>query len=272
MTDRIIAIVNNEVITQTDLEREIQDEYLRLKAKYHGEELERYYHQKQWEVLNQLIDNSLQLQEAKAKGLSVTQEELDAALRRTPLPPTQTEEEFRQQMLLNKLFDFEIRRNLLIEEEEARRYYEANIILFHKPPRYRLNQILLSGKEEFERERARKKAEVLYAAWTPETPFTEFAAQHLVRIDQLGWVQENELLEPLGQAVKDLEPGRLSAPIETLLGYHLLLVEEIQHPEPFSFEEVEREIRSLLMKQRAEKAYWTWLAELKQQAFIEVKF
>src|SRR5690606_26115139 len=187
LTDRIIAIVNNEVITQTDLEREIQDEYVRLKAKYHGEELKRYYHQKQWEVLNQQIDNRLQLQEAKAKGFSVTQEELDAAVRRTQLPPTQTEEEVRQQKHLKKLVDYEVRRNLLVEEEEARRYYEANMPLFRKPAVYRLDQILLSGKEELERERARKKAEDLYAAWTPETSFMEFAAQHLVGINRLGW-------------------------------------------------------------------------------------
>lgn len=272
LTDRIIAVVNKEVITWSDLEHEIEDEYKRLKAKYHGEELERRYRQKQREVLNSLIDDRLQIQEAKAKGLDVTQEEIDAALRRTPLPPTQTEEEFGHQMLLKKLFDFEVRRNIVVEEDELRRYYEAHTHLFLKPPRYRLKQILLAGREAFERERARKKAHTIYAAWKPDTSVEDLAAQHFEQTSELGWVQENELLDPLSQAVKELKPGQLSPPIETLLGFHLLVVEETQEPQPLPFEDVEREIRATLMKQRSEEAYRNWLADLKQKAFIEVKF
>jgi peptidyl-prolyl cis-trans isomerase SurA len=272
LTDRIIAIVNKEVITWSDLEHEIQDEYKRLKAKYQGEELERRYRQKQREVLNNLIDDRLQLQEAKAKGISITQEEIDAALRRTPLPPTQTEEEFGHQMLLKRLFDFEIRRNIVVEEEELRRYYDANPTLFLKPPQYRLKQILLAGKEEFEREKARNKAQTIYAAWKPDTMLEDLATQHFEHISELGWVQEDELLDPLSQAVKDLKPGQLSTPIETILGFHLLVIEDIQQPQPLPFENVERDIRATLMKQRSEEAYRNWLANLKQKAFIEVKF
>ena len=272
LTDRIIAVVNKEVITWSDLEYEIQDEYKRLKAKYHGEDLERRYRHKQREVLNNLIDDRLQLQEAKAKGISVTQEEIDAALRRAPLPPTQTEEEFGHQMLLKKLFDFEIRRNVVVEEEELRRYYEANPTLFLKPSRYRLKQILLSGKEEFARERAKKKAQAIYAAWSPKTVLEDLAAQHFVQISELGWVQENELLDPLRQVVKELKPGQLSAPIETILGFHLLVVEEIQQPQPLPFQDVEEVIHTTLLKERSEKAYRSWLSDLRQKAFIEVKF
>jgi len=272
LTDRIIAVVNKEVITRSDLERDVEDEYKRLKAKYHGEELERRYRQKQREVLNNLIDDRLQIQEAKAKGLSITQEEIDAALRRTPLPPTQTEEEFGHQMLLKKLFDFEVRRNVVVEEEEIQRYYDANTTLFLAPPQYRLKQILLAGKEEFERERARKKAQTIYAAWKPDTVLEDLATQHGELITELGWVQEHELLDPLGQAIKDMKPGHLSAPIETLLGFHLLVVEEIREPQPVPFENVRRDIQGTLLKQRSEEAYRNWLADLKHKAFIEVKF
>src|SRR5680860_334152 len=71
LTDRIIAVVNKEVITWSDLEKEIRDEYKRLTAKYHGEELDRRYHQKQREVLNKIIDDRLQIQEAQAKGVTI---------------------------------------------------------------------------------------------------------------------------------------------------------------------------------------------------------
>lgn len=272
LTDRIIAVVNKEVITWSDLEKEIQDEYKRLNAKYHGEELDRRYRQKQREVLNKLIEDRLQTQEAQAKGLSVTQEEIDAALRRTPLPPTQTEEEFGHQMLLKKLFDFEVRRNIVVEEEEIQRYYDANPTLFLRPPQYRLKQILLDGHEGFERERAQDKSQTMYSAWTPNTTLEDLATRYFEHIHELGWVQENELLIPLRHIVRELQPGHLSAPIETTLGFHLLMVEGIQQPQPLPIEAVEGDIRGMLLKQRSEEAYRNWLADIKQKAFIEVKF
>ena len=222
-TDRIVAVVNKEIITWFDLQNEIQDEYSRLKAKYRGEELERRYTQKQREVLNALIIERLQLQEAKAKGISVTQEEIDAALRRTPLPPTQTEEEFGQQLLLKKLLDFEVRRNVVVEEEELRRYYEANPNSFRTPPQYRLKQIFLDAQDEIARLRAKTKAQVIYSDWNSETSIEDLAARHAQLVSELGWVEEKDLVAPLAQALKELTPGTLSRPIDTQAGVHLLI-------------------------------------------------
>jgi len=271
-TDRIVAVVNKEVITWFDLQNEIQDEHSRLKAKYRGEELERRYTQKQREVLNALIIERLQLQEAKAKGISVTQEEIDATLRRTPLPPTQTEEEFGQQLLLKKLFDFEVRRNVVVEEEELRRYYEANTNIFRKPTQYRLKQIFLEAQDEIARLRAKTKAQVIFSDWNAETPMEDLAARHAQVVNELGWVEEKDLVAPLAQALKELIPGTLSKPIDTQAGVHLLIVEEVKEPQPYPFEQVEREIHAQLLKQRGEEAYNEWINKLKQQAFIDVKF
>jgi parvulin-like peptidyl-prolyl isomerase len=270
-TDRIVAVVNKEVITLTDLQHEIRDEYSRLKAKYHGGEFERRYMQKQREVLNALIDERLQLQEAKAKGITVTQEEIDAALRRTPLLPTQTEEEFGKQLLLKKLFDFEVRRNIVVEEEELRRYYEANPHNFRLQPQFRLKQIFLNANSEEARQRALSKAQAIYAEWKPETSLEDLAAQHTQFVSELGWVEEKDLVAPLAQAVKELIPGTLSRPIETQVGIHLLFIEEVKESQPYPFEQVERDIHAQLVKQRGEEAYRGWLKGLKQKAFIDVR-
>ena len=269
--DRIVAVVNKEVITVSDLQEATRDEFQRLKAKYTGDELEQHYRDKQREVLNALIDERLQLQEAKAKGLSVTQDEIDAAIRRTPLPPTQTEEEFGQELLLKKLFDFEVRRNVVVEEQELTRYYEANITQFSQPPQYRLKHIFLMVQNEEERSRAKTTAQTIYSNWTPEIRLEDLAAQHGQVVTELGWVEEKDLVVPLAQDLKDLPIGTMSKPIETLLGIHLLTVEEIKEPQPYPFEQIEGEIRAQLVKQRGEEAYRKWLKDLKQKAYIDVK-
>ncbi len=270
-TDRIVAIVNKEVITWFELEEETHDEYSRLKAKFSGEELERRYTQKQREVLNDLIVERLQMQEAKSKGLSVTQDEIDATLRRTPLPATQTEEEFGQQLLLKKLFDFAVRRNVVVEEEELRRYYNANPTLFRTPPQYQLKQIFFEASKEDDLTRAHKKAQAIYEDWLPEIALNDLAIQHAQFVRELGWVQAKDLLAPLEQALQEMTLGTLSRPIETPTGVHLLLYDDVKEPQPYTFEKVERDIRAKLLKERGEEAYNEWMNKLKQQAFIDIK-
>jgi parvulin-like peptidyl-prolyl isomerase len=53
---------------------------------------------------------------------------------------------------------------------------------------------------------------------------------------------------------------------------HLLIVEEVKESQPYSFEQVEREIHAQLLKQRGEEAYNAWMNKLKQKAFIDVRF
>ena len=270
-TDRIVAVVNKEVITLSELQHEVQDEHSRLKAKYRGKELERRYTQKQREVLDALIDEQLQLQEATAKGISVTQEEIDTRLRRTPLPPTQTEEEFGRQLLLKKLFDIEVRRNIVVEEEELRRYYEAHPDIFRTPPQYRLKQILLKANTLTARLRARTQAKAIYADWQSDIVLEDLAAQHNQFVSELGWVEEKSLLPPLKQALKNMIPGTLSRPIETQAGIHLLIIDDVKESQPYPFEQVERDIHAQLSKKRGEEAYNDWMNRLKQQAFIDVR-
>ncbi len=270
--DRIIAVVNKDVITWSDLEEKVRDEYKRLKAKYQGEDLERRFIQKQREILNFLIEERLQIQEAKAKGYDVTQEEIDDSLQRAPLLPGQTQEDYRNKLLMKKVFDFEVRRSVVVEDEEIERFYENNPTIFKKPPHYHLKQILITAQKEYERELARNKANSIHASWKPESSLEDLSSQFIVHLEDLGWVQEDELQDPLSTVIKQLKPGELSQPVETELGFHLLAIEEISDTRVYKLEEVEQEVRALLHKQKTEEAYRDWLADLKKKAFIEVKY
>ena len=81
-SDRIVAIVNKDVITMSDLEAELEDERKRLRARYQGEELRRRLAQKEYQALNALIEIKVQVDEAKAKGFTVTEAEVAQALRK----------------------------------------------------------------------------------------------------------------------------------------------------------------------------------------------
>ena len=87
LTDGIAAIVNAELITVSELQAEMADETFRLKARHEGNELTERLVQKRYEILNRMIERKLQLQEAKAKQISISDEEVEKAweqLRRNP--------------------------------------------------------------------------------------------------------------------------------------------------------------------------------------------
>ncbi len=270
-SDRIVAVVNNEVITWMDLQYELQDETKRMRAKFRGNEFQKRYQQKQREVLEKIIEERLQLQEAKAKNISVSPEEVEEALQRTPLPPNQNKEQFARQLLLSRLFEYEVRRNVVVEEEELRRFFEENASQFAKPPMFKLKQVLLEAKTEPERASARLKARNMAKKITSNTTLEELASEFSLFVSDLGWLSETELVDPLRLTIKSLQTDQVSQPVETRLGIHFVAVGETKPSETQAFEDVEKNIRSVLLRERSEKLFRQWLGNLKQKAFIEIK-
>ena len=69
-----------------------------------------------------------------------------------------------------------------------------------------------------------------------------------------------------------MKPGEISTPIETTLGFHIIALDEIIPQSPKPFEEVEAQIKERLFQERSEEVFQHWLADLKQKAFIEIKY
>ena len=283
-SDGIAAIVNKEVITFSELEDELHDEKIRLRAKFGGKELTLRMIQKEYGVLNQLIEQKLQLQAAKEKGLEVTKEEIEKAKARLPsvaqlnnLSGGDVEQRVREQILLQKLLNFEVYRNVMITESDIQQYYENHPDQFLTPGQYRLRQILFLNNPQTIPVEQKFRAEGVYQKLRAGGDFTELAAKHSDGPEanqggHLGLINHDELLDPIAQALQSMAPGDISKPIQTTLGWHIIMLDETPSPQPRPFEEVKDEIERRLRIQLAEEAFLQWLAKLKKKAFIEVKF
>ncbi|MCA9472899.1 MAG: peptidylprolyl isomerase [Nitrospirales bacterium] len=282
--DRIVAVVNKEVITFSELEEEVRDERIRLMARFSGEQLYRRVAQKEAQVLNAIIEERLQLQEAKAKGFTVTEEELDTALQRKP-PQVELDdaayaaytEHLRKQILLDKIRSFEIRRIITISHAEIAQYYKEHQDEFMTAPVYRLRQILFVVDTDEERLHKQSQSRSVYQRLQAGESFQELALKYsggpeATEGGELGAVPHDELLAPLANALKTMQAGELSGPIETRLGFHILALDEITPEVPKLFEEVENHIQAKLLKQRTDHVFQEWLAGLKKKAFIEIKY
>ena len=268
----------------SELQSEIQDERIRLKARFKGEALQRRLLQKEYQVLNALIERKLQLQAAQTKGLTVTDDEFRNALKQLPpddqadaFSDQQKNTQLRDELLLQKLRNFEVRQHVMVPESEVRRYYQDHMDQFVDPPTYRLRQILMLPKPGQTIDEIMARAKSIEQALRTGEDFAELALQYsdgpeASRGGELGWVAHDELLEPLAQALKGMKPGDLSQPIETTLGSHIIALDEIKSAEPRPLDQVETEIKTRLYQQRIEERYQRWLADLKQKAYIEIKF
>ena len=78
--DRIIAIVNSDLIMLSEMKRELAPERERIQKEYRGDALARRLNTAEYMALTSMIERKLQLQEAKARSVEVTDQEVRQAV------------------------------------------------------------------------------------------------------------------------------------------------------------------------------------------------
>jgi peptidyl-prolyl cis-trans isomerase SurA len=284
VTDRIIAVVNTELIMLSELKAEVAGEERRLQGTYRGEELERRLHQVEYMGLTRMIERKLQLQTAKTKGVEVADDEVQRAAQELKRQGEKIDEgnpddkkNIKEQLLLMRVVDREVRSGVMVTESEIQRYYQSHQNRFLMPDEYRISQILILRKSRETDEEARERAASVSSALNQGADFAELALKHsdgpeATKGGNIGFVRQGELLPQIERAISGLEPGQVTPPIETGDGWHIIKLDE-KRPQQFRpFAEVKSEIQTLVFQQKTEDVYQVWLADLKNKAFIEVKF
>ncbi|MFH1640735.1 MAG: SurA N-terminal domain-containing protein, partial [Candidatus Omnitrophota bacterium] len=141
--DKIVAIVNNDIVTQKDLNNFLNFSRLQFADKYNPEELEDKLKSIEPDLLNKLIDDRLILQEAKKEKISVDQNRVKAritdirklygsdrefqnALLAQGLVQADIETKIKEQMLIFAVIDTKVKRRIIINPSEVTDYYENN--------------------------------------------------------------------------------------------------------------------------------------------------
>ncbi len=285
--DRIAAVVNNEVITLSEVDGQLAGRSL---SQADRTRLRR-------EALDRLIEATLVSQEAARANITVTDQEVDAEMAAVREREKLSEEEFVRALAQegltlpeyrNRLRD-NIRRakvvsrmvhgSLTIPDAKLREYYEEHKDLFTPPASIRLRLLLLPlepGATEAERAVVRAEAQALRLRAVSGEPFEELVKAHSKgpAADEggdLGTLQAGHLDPRFEAAVKGLKPGQISTPVAVESGVALLQLVERTGGEPEPFEKVRDRIYRTLYEQEFERALEAWIKELKTKAAIEVK-
>ncbi|MBP0127449.1 MAG: peptidylprolyl isomerase [Nitrospira sp.] len=282
--DRIVAIVNSDLIMHSDMKRELAPGREQIQKEYRGEALAHRLRTVEYMALTSMIERKLQLQEAKVKGIEVSGQEVRQTLQQMKQQGETIDEtnpanlkNIQEQLILLKVVDKEVRSGVMVADSDIKRYFQGHHDRFALPEEYTISQILLRPRSPDDTFDAKAKAADITALLKRGEPFEDLALQfsdgpNASRGGRLGLVRQGELLPGIERAIAKLVPGGISDTIETSEGFHIVRLEDKQPKQFRSYEAVRGEIQGLVFQQKSEDVFQAWLEELKNKAYIEIKF
>lgn len=286
VVDRIVAEVNNEIITMSELDQMVK--LIQAQAGINPSSREAQAMKR--EMLESLIDRKLAKAEAKRRGLTVADKDLDMAVedfkKRNRLPDEAALNQALAKMgltlkdLRQQLAD-QIQQERLVfiamgakksevPEAEVRRFYDANFKEGGNQVHLQvINMPYPPGAAPGQKEELQKKAEVVLKEFRQGEPLTEILRKHSLILKDLGVINQGDLNPQLGGMIDKLRPGEL-VPIQTPEGFQLVILKERRSGKPRSFEDVAPEIRRLLSRQDMEKKFMEWVKTLRVKAHIKI--
>jgi peptidyl-prolyl cis-trans isomerase SurA len=237
------AIVNGEVITQTDIDQRLALLAIANGGKIAPDEVERLRQQ----VLRNLIDETLQIQAAKAAEIEVTDADIDKTVARVAANVKQTPEQMADYLKANGSSMRSIRRQILGEiswrrlqsakiesgisvgDEEVKAVI-ARLEASKGTEEYRVGEIYLSmnpGNEAQVMANATRILEQLRQGASFVGYARQFSEASTAAVGgDLGWVRPEQLPEPLAAAVRNLQPGQVSPPVRIPGGISIVAVQD----------------------------------------------
>jgi peptidyl-prolyl cis-trans isomerase C len=294
--EQIVAIVNDEIITYSELEKILSPVFEQYERIYSGAELFSMLQKARRDVLNRLIEEKLIVQEAtklnvkelmgdefskeveqsiaEIKAKFPSEEEFLKQLKREGI----TMERFRAQQEKHTLV-----RAMLIKEAsskcgvspmEVREYYDSHKDEFTESEKIHVSQIWIKESPGKPGEAERKAKEILNRLNAGE-PFAELAKKYsncpyASKGGDWGFIGRGHWNKELEDAACALKPGTHSGIVKSSLGCHIIMLHEKKPPAVKSLAKVYAAIESKLFNIKAGKKRDEWIAKLKSKAYISV--
>ena len=290
--DRVVAKVNNEIITMSSIE----ERAIVLKQKIRNESAKIDEKEILRQALEIIIDEKLQLQQAKKMGLEVDDESVEAAVKniegQNGLKEGQLAEmleaegnslesykkRIRDQIAVSKITRFELGSRMNISDRRIAKYYHDHQKEFWEPSKARVRHILiLFEKESSIKKKKKKNREIkkILSEIKNGKDFSEAAKMYSEDVSassggDVGFVERGKMEPEFEKAVYSLREGEISEIVETDYGFHIIKLEELQKGRTIPLNKVKNKIQDILAGRKQKTAYENWMKELKDSAFIEI--
>ena len=295
--DRIVAVVNSDIITLYDLNRAFKPYEENIKALQYAPEKERQtLFQVRKDLLDQLIDSKLADQQTERAQITVSENDIDRAIERMKEARSFTDEQLREglasqgmtmeeyrkelkeQLLRSRLVNREVKSKIVITSEDIKAYYDSHQDEYAGEKKYYLYNIFARVTPEAgisEREEALRQIKNASARLNQGLSFEELVNQlkdssSRVEGTDLGLFRLEELSEQLQRAIAKLKAGEISEVLDTDFGFQIIYVQKIQETSTKSLDEIQSEIGEILYNEAVDNRYQDWLDELRKRSLIRI--
>lgn len=277
--DKIVAIVNREIITQKDLDDFMNFMNLQLSAKYQGKELEDKMNEIKPDLLNRLIEDRLILEEAKKENTQADDARLKAkideikshypseaefqdALVKQGLTQADIEKRIREQLLIFEIVDLQIRKKIIVSPKEVTDFYEEHKEEFVQPETRRVNSLITKNEV---------LANKVISSLGQVADLDKISKEYPLELNDLGAVRKGQLVKEIEDVIFNMDAGSISKAIKIGDTYYIFKLEEVLPLKKYNLVEVQEEIYYRLYELKMQEKLTCWLEDLRKKAYVEIK-
>lgn len=295
VVDRVICVVNNDAITQYELD-EAELYYLaETRERPSDGEARKALRTR---LLQNLIENRIQLQQAERDKVAVEDAELAEALgdimkklkakddaefegmiKSQGLTLEGVKKRLREQLMVQRVVRRKVALRISVTEQEIDRYLTENREKLETGLTFAARHILVMpdpAKGEEGWTAARLRADEIYGHLLEGQDFIELAKKYSDDPSgkdggSLGSLKKGELAQDIEDAILRLAPGEASTPFRSRVGYHLFRLDSRDSLTGDALVQARAQIREILYRQKYDARLKDWLVEIKQRAIIDIR-
>ncbi len=283
--DRIIAVVNSDIITLAQLNKETSRYRINIESSENSDVKKKaLIDDLNKKILESLIDQSLTQQEAKKYNIEISEAEVDAsienikkikslskealekALEQEGLTLKEYRESLKKQILQARLINYAVKSKVVVTEVEIKKQYETNAEKYANNKKYRLSNILLIDKSKIDEVKTRLKN---------KEEFSELAKKYSTASNasdggELGTFDITSFSAAIKESIASLKKGEYTDFIQTPQGFQIFYVVDIEQGIAKTFEQSRDEIHEAMYQEQVKEKFEIWLESLKKKAHIKI--
>lgn len=295
LLDRVVAVVNKEVITWSDLYKMMESEATDQMKALDEEQRRKVFRDNEAVFLDKLIDVKLQILEAHKVGISVSAEDVkeamenikkkysltDASLEESLKKEGLTLEDYKtrlsEQILLSQFVNQQIRNKIVVSEEEVKRFMLAHREGFAggDGESFKLRQIFLKRpKDDNEKKAVEDKASLVVQRLKGGEDFSKLAKEYSEDPTgklggDTGYIKKSYMAKEFIDALSQMNSGDISRPFWTEKGLHIIRLDEKVSAQ--SADETKESVRKRLADEQFLEKYHGYVKSLREKARIEIR-
>jgi peptidyl-prolyl cis-trans isomerase SurA len=297
VVDRIVAVVNDDIILLSELDATFKPFQEKIKTGgYPPEKEQQMLYRVREDLIHKMVEKKLTEQEVKARNISVSENEIDQMIERIKQINYLSDEdlkkeleargvtlkdyrkELKEQSLRNKLVVREVNSKIVITKSDIKKYYDEHPELYGGKTQYHLRNIFLkypSNTNNDPEPALKERFEPVMEKLKSGAAFEEVARQYSESSSasdggDLGKFSLDSLSGQIKNNVETLSAGEYTPILRSEQGGQIIFVEEIVQDGGKSLQVVSAEIEQKLYKMIIEKRFDEWMEGLRARSHIKI--